>query len=455
MHSRSVTSAGRVSANRRIFHALGWVTAAGVLVKLVATGKELVVADVFGRGNAIDAFVIAFLIPGLLVNLFAESMNQALIPTLVRVREQDGQGSAQELLSSAMRWSAGLLVCGAGGLGLVARVVFPLVLRFPAEKLALTEHLFYGLLPVVLLAGLASNCTAVLNTEERFAVPALLPMVMPVAVIAAAWGLSGRLGIWSLVVGNVAGALVHAVAVGWMMHRHGYAPALRWGGLWFGRRTAALREVIGQYGPILLSGLLASGGLLVDQGMAATLRSGSVATLAYASRFTGVAMTLAGGALATAITPYFAGMVAKREWNGCRHTLNTYARLAAVASVPLVLAMILGSRWMIRLAFQHGAFHAGDTAAVAPVQAMYAIQLPFFVVSRVYYRYLLAIRRSRLILACGGLNLALDVVLNLVLMRWMGVAGIALATSLWMVSTLVFLAYWSYKLLPEENGVEL
>jgi putative peptidoglycan lipid II flippase len=62
-------------------------------------------------------------------------------------------------------------------------------------------------------------------------------------------------------------------------------------------------------------------------------------------------------------------------------------------------------------------------------------------------------RRTDLIFYCGGLNLALDVVLNLVLMRWMGVAGIALATSLWTVSTLAFLWYWSNRLLTNaEHG---
>ena len=78
---------------------------------------------------------------------------------------------------------------------------------------------------------------------------------------------------------------------------------------------------------------------------------------------------------------------------------------------------------------------------------MYAIQIPFFVVSRVYYRFVVAMRRTDLVLYCGLLNLALDVVLNLLLMRWMGVAGIALATSLWTMSTLVFLWYWANRLL--------
>jgi putative peptidoglycan lipid II flippase len=88
---------------------------------------------------------------------------------------------------------------------------------------------------------------------------------------------------------------------------------------------------------------------------------------------------------------------------------------------------------------------------VTPVLGMYAIQIPFFASSRVFYRFILAMRRSDLILYCGVINLVLDVVLNLILMRWFGVAGIALATSLWTVSTFFFLWYSTWRLLPKER----
>ena len=98
------------SANRRIFRAAASVAAAGVLVKLVATGKEFAVAGVYGRSDSMDAFLAAALIPGLLVNLISESMNQALVPTLIRVREREGHERAQQLLSSSMLWMCLLLI---------------------------------------------------------------------------------------------------------------------------------------------------------------------------------------------------------------------------------------------------------------------------------------------------------------------------------------------------------
>jgi putative peptidoglycan lipid II flippase len=261
--------------------------------------------------------------------------------------------------------------------------------------------------------------------------------------------LSSRFGIWAMVYATLAGALIHAIAVAWMMNTHGYRFRLRWYGM-----NDATREVVYQYGPVLLSSVVASGGLLVDQSMAAMLPAGSVSALVYANRFVSVVLTLLAGAVSTAVVPYFSRMISAGDWAGCRHAIRTWVRLMALVSVPIAIVLIGGAHLLIRVTFQHGAFLPRDTAVVTPVLAMYALQIPFFVCSRVFYRFIVAMRRTDLIFYCGVLNLGLDVILNLVLMRWMGIAGIALATSLWTVSTFLFLWYWSSKLLAASSSNE-
>ena len=438
------------SVNRRIFRAAVLVTAVGVLVKIVATFKEVAVAGVYGRSDEMDAFLSAALIPGLLINLISESMNQALVPTLIRVREREGHERAQQLLSSSMLWLCIFLAAVCVSMALGARAFFPLIAsHFPAAKLDLSVRLFYALLPVVIVTGIASNCTAVVNTFDRFALPALAPIVTPAAIILAALLLGARVGIWALVYATLAGALIHAGMMVWMMDSHGYRFRLRWHGM-----NEATREVAYQYGPVLLSSVVASGGLLVDQSMAAMLPAGSVSALVYANRFVSVVLTLLAGAVSTAVAPYFSRMIAVGDWAGCRRTLRTWVRLMALVSVPIAVGLIAGAHLLIRITFQHGAFSAHDTAVVTPVLAMYALQIPFFVCSRVFYRFIVAMRRTDLILYCGVINLGLDIVLNLVLMRRFGVAGIALATSLWTVSTFIFLWYWAWRLLPESSSKE-
>ena len=421
------------------------VSLASVAVKLAASAKEIAVAGIYGRSDAMDAFLAAALIPGLLVNLISESLNQALVPTLVRVRESEGREQAQQLLSSAMLWMVVLLAAVSAVMLVGAQGFIPLFAsHFAPEKLTLSIRLFRWMVPVVLVTGVATNCTAVLNTLNRYAGPALAPIVISVAVLAGALGFGRQFGIWAMVWSTVAGSVAHAAIVAWMMRRQGYSLEFRWYGM-----TEAAREVVSQYWPVLLSSVVASGGLLVDQAMAAMLVAGSVSALVYANRFVSVVLTLVGGALGSALTPHFSELVARSEWAQCRRSLRNWMLTAGAIAIPVAVLLIGAANGLVRLAFERGAFHAADTAVVARVLAMYAIQIPFFVVSRVPYRLLIAMRRTDLVLYCGVVNLVLDVVLNLVLMRWMGVAGIALATSLWTVATLIFLGYWAERLLKE------
>ena len=438
------------SVNRRILRAAASVTAVGLLVKVVGTFKEIAVAGVYGRSDSMDAFLAAALIPSLLINLISESMNQALVPTLIRVKEHEGREKAQELFSSSMLWLCVLLVAASLMMAAAARGFFPLIAsHFAPAKLDLAIHIFYALLPVVLITGIATNCTAVLNTLDRFALPALAPIVISVAIILGALLLGNRLGIWAMVYAMLAGSLVHAAIVAWMMDAHGYRFQLRWYGM-----TEAAHEVVRQYGPVLLSSVVASGGLLVDQAMAAMLPAGSVSALVYANRFVSVVLTLLAGAVSTAVVPYFSKMIAHRDWAGWQHTMRTWAWLTMLVSAPIAVLLIVGAHLLIQVTLQHGAFGAGDTAVVTKVLAMFAIQIPFVVCGRVFYRFIVAMRRTDLIFYCGAINLVLDVVLNLILMRRYGVAGIALATSLWTVSTFLFLWYWSRRLLSDASRGE-
>jgi putative peptidoglycan lipid II flippase len=118
-----------------------------------------------------DAFLAAALIPGLLINLISESMNQALVPTLIRVREQEGHDRAQQLLSSSMLWMCVLLAAASVAMALTARGFFPLIASHFPPPSWISRCALLRLLPVVLITGIATNCTAVLNTFDRFACP--------------------------------------------------------------------------------------------------------------------------------------------------------------------------------------------------------------------------------------------------------------------------------------------
>jgi putative peptidoglycan lipid II flippase len=181
----------------------------------------------------------------------------------------------------------------------------------------------------------------------------------------------------------------------------------------------------------MLAGALLMGSTeLINQSMAAMLEPGSVAALNYARKVVSLFIVVGATPLSTAALPYFSEMVAKQDWSGCRRTLRIYSRSLLLMTVPLTLALVAFSHPLIRIVFQRGAFTAVDTRVVSPVQAFLSLQIPFYILAQLGVRFISALKKNSVLMVIAGVNLVLNVIFNLVLMRYAGVAGIALSTSL-------------------------
>jgi putative peptidoglycan lipid II flippase len=211
--------------------------------------------------------------------------------------------------------------------------------------------------------------------------------------------------------------------------------------------TPEVRQVGSQYVPLLFGAVLTSGVTVLDQSMATWLQPGSVAALAYGNRIVSVVVGLTATSLSAAVIPYFSEMVGARNWEACRETLQTYTRILLLLMTPACVLLIAFSPALVGLLFQRGAFTAQDTLVVSRVQAMYALQIPFYAAGLLYVRLLTAMKRNDLVMIIAGINLALDVVLNLICMKWLGVAGIALSTSLFYLGSLAFAVVMGRRLL--------
>jgi putative peptidoglycan lipid II flippase len=414
-----------LTPGRKIFNAAASVAVCSAIAGLGATAKELVVARWFGRGDALDAFLIAFLLPSFLVNLVAGSFNSAMIPTFIQVREREGKEAAQRLFSGVMVVSLGLLLGVSVLAGILAPYYLPLLgSGFSPEKLMLTRRLLYGLLPFIALSGLAVTWTAVLNAGEQFGLPALSAIVIPFSIMAFLLLLGRAWGIFALAMGTVTGAALQAAVLGRLLRKRGVRLEPRWYG-W----DPSLRQVVGQYAPMLAGSLLMGSTELINQSMAAMLEPGSVAALNYARKVVTLFIVVGAIPLSTAALPYFSQMVANRDWSGCRRTLRTYSLSIALVTVPITLGLVVFSHPLIKILFQRGAFTAADTRIVSRVQAFLSLQIPFYILVNLGVRVVSALKRNSVLMVIAGVNMLVNIILNLILMRYAGVAGIALSTS--------------------------
>ena len=128
------------SVNRQVFAAMMTVGGVTVVVKLAAMVKEVFTARAFGTSNALDAYLMAFLVPQFAIYLIGGTLGAALIPTYIEVRERDGRDAAQRLLSSVMVWTTAMLgVVTLILAGLADWVLASVASGFGPEKLAINH----------------------------------------------------------------------------------------------------------------------------------------------------------------------------------------------------------------------------------------------------------------------------------------------------------------------------
>jgi putative peptidoglycan lipid II flippase len=422
------------SINRRILSALVTVGALTVLAKTASAGKDLVVAYQFGAGDELDAFLMAFVIPSFAINLVGGSLNAALIPTYIQVRKEEGMAAATDLYASVLTGSVVLLAMTS-------------LMEFPEEKFALTVSLFNTLLPCLLLSGLATTWGAILNAHEQFSLAAIAPAIMAGMTILALLALTHSMNIHALAIGVVAGAVCHAVLLGWGVARVGVRLLPGWSGV-----SPALKTVWYQYAPMLAGAALIGSTEMIGQIMAASLGSGSVSILSYGNKIPMLLLGVASMAASTAVLPYFSQMVAARQWVEIRQTLLTYARLIAAITIPLTIILVVFSEPIVQLLFQRGAFTAAHTHQAAWVQSLALLQIVPFTLGILAVRLLSSLKANHILMWSSAISLVLSIVLNYVFMQLLGVAGIALATSVMYLVSMCFLYVMVFQRLRLESA---
>jgi putative peptidoglycan lipid II flippase len=414
------------SVNRRIFSAMLSVGGVVLVVKVAALAKDVVTASYFGTSDAMDAFLIAFVLPTFAINVIAGSLEAAVVPVYVGVRDADGPEAAKQLLSSVLVTSTALLVA----MGVVLLIIGPLLLpalgaTFVGEKLAMTRRLFFMLIPLVVVSGSGIVLSSALNANERFLWPAATPIISSALMLALLFAKGPQWGIYALVIGLIGGRVVEGLVLVWRLRAMDLLDWKAWR-----IRHPAVGQVLRSFLPVAAGAAVMSNSPLVDQAMASMLGSGSVAGLMYGGKLVGAGLSVAAPAVATVIFPHFAKMVAAEDWTAVRHTLRTYGGLILGAGTIVALLIIVFSAPLVRLLFERGAFSPDDTRLVARVQNLFALQIPFYLLSMVGVRLLTAMRGTKVVMWVSFCTFVVNVVANLLCMRLWGLPGIALSTSL-------------------------
>lgn len=418
-----------------------------LLAKFASLLKDSLVARQFGLSDDLDAFLLALLMPSLLVNLAVISFANVFIPRYITRREHCGQASSKHLLGS------GLFACIA--IALLVTVTFcstmPFWLRyfaigFSPEKLALTQELALQISPMILLTGITAFYSNLLNSEGSFFWSALSTAVLPLAVILVLVVSGPALGVHALVIGTLVGLAIQTLIVMYEARQRGLLvlPALSW-------HSPDMRLVFAQYRPAVAGAALMAGTEIINQAVASTLPSGSISALGYGNKIVALVATLTASAVAAAALPHFATLVATQTRADIRKTVLRYSLIVFGLVACAALLLISLSDQIVRHFFEYGQFTSVDTKQVSLLQQFYALQLPFFVVGMMFVRLLNAMHLNKLIMLGSLGNLVVCMILSPLLASRYGAVGLAASTSIVYIASFCFLGI-AVRFASRENG---
>ncbi len=421
------------AAGTALLRKAGLISSLTLLSRVLGLVREQVFAALLGAGLYADAFQIAFRIPNLLRDLFAEgALSAAFVPIYTRVLTRDGRPAAFGLASRLL--TALTLALGAAvaiGMLFAPALVAGLAPGYDAVpgKSEITVLLTRVMLPFLALVSFAAVAMGMLNSEQRYGAPALAPAMFNVVAIVWAVGLwllgfaprEVALG-WSI--GTLLGGLAQLVAQLPDLRRLGFRLRPEWA-----PRDPGLRAIVALMAPATL-GLAAVQINLFVASIFASHEPGAVSWLNYAFRILYLPIGIFGVALGTIATTGLARHAAESDMAALGDTLRSALRLVTFLTVPATLGLLVLGAPIVRLLYQRGRFGDADTAGTAAALACYALGLVAYTSVKVLAPAFYVLGSPRVPLFGSLLAVACNLIVIVPLHVRLGFRAVALGTSL-------------------------
>jgi peptidoglycan biosynthesis protein MviN/MurJ (putative lipid II flippase) len=419
-----LTRLSAIHANhKRIASGALLIGALTVVAKLFVAGREMAIAWRYGVSATADAYQLALTIAMWLPMMLTSVMTVVLVPRLVGLQRR--AADRRQFLSEL---NGTVLILGAGVAGLIwlAAPAASALLASHAElrTLHLTAGISRAIAPVALLVIATAYLSARLQARERFmySVTEAIPALIIGTFVIAPLGLAGAA---PLIVGTLVGYVLQVFLLGLLVV--GGDPPL--GGTRVRHTSSEWHTLYGSVLLMVIAQLLITFSVPIDQGFAARLGEGAVATLGYANRIITLFSGLASIVVGRALLPVLSGAVADGDLAlGRRHALQWAGLLAGAAALGCAVLWI-AAPGLVRILFQRGAFDAMASANVAGVLRYGLLQLPFFFGGMALVQWYAALGRFRAVLSITTGALAVKFGLNAVLTPVYGIDGIMIATA--------------------------
>ncbi|HUB35715.1 MAG TPA: murein biosynthesis integral membrane protein MurJ [Solirubrobacteraceae bacterium] len=419
---------GKVARNTAIFS-----IATGVS-RVLGLAREIVAASFFGTGGPASAFTIAFQIPNLVSNLFANAaLSAAFVPVFTDLLQQGRKREAFRL-ASTLFWIM-LIVLGAitAVFVLAAGVIMPLFTgpTFNSQLDALTVGLSQVLFPVVLLIGLIGLLVGILQSYEHFTIPAIAPAVWNLVIIVLLvvlrphfeGGYKDGDQLYAYAIAILIATFVQMLMVFAALARIDFR--LQFSIDWHDPR---IRQVFTLMLPVTIGLGIVNLDQLINSVFGTLVSEEAPRAIDNAFRIYMLPQGLFSVAVATVLFPTLSRMASRRDVSAMRRAIGIGMRQINFLLIPSAAFMIVLATPIVRLVFERGHFDARSTELVSEALFWFAFSLPFGGLNLLLTRVFFSVQRPWIPTRLAAMNIVVDIVVSIGLYKPLGIAGLIIGT---------------------------
>ncbi|MGA9286312.1 MAG: murein biosynthesis integral membrane protein MurJ [Solirubrobacteraceae bacterium] len=419
---------GNVARNTAIF------SIATGISRVVGLVREVVAASFFGTTGAASAFTLAFQVPNLVSNLFANAaLSAAFVPVFTDLLQQGKKREAFRL-ASTLFWII-LIVLGAltAFFVLAAGVIMPLFTgpKFGPELDALTVGLSQVLFPVVLLLGLNGLLVGILQSYDHFTIPAISPAVWNVVIIVLLvilrphfpGGYQDGNQLYAYAIAILVATFVQMLMAFGALGRIDFRlqMSIDW-------RDPRIRQVFTLMLPVTIGLGIVNLDQLINSVFGTLVSEEAPRAIDNAFRIYMLPQGLFSVAVATVLFPTLSRMASRRDVSSMRSTLGNGMRQINLLLIPAAAFVIVLTTPIVQLVFERGKFGPQSTHLVSIALFWFAFSLPFGGVNLLLTRTFFAVQRPWIPTRLAGLNIIVDIIVSVGLYKPLGIAGLIIGT---------------------------
>ncbi|WP_055444747.1 murein biosynthesis integral membrane protein MurJ [Lacinutrix himadriensis] len=406
-----------------------------IFVKGLGFYKEIIVAGTFGLSELLDTFFIAALLPGFVSEVFINAFKAVFIPNYIAEKKSTNKIGAFQSASFIITLLIALFF-------IVISYLFTdvfletLFKGHTQDYYDLVKTQLYYLLPCILFWGFASLLSGLLNIYDEFRYSSIYPVFTSITMLICLFFFKEQLQEKVLAVGMLAGSIVQFLFL-LIVAINKNIITLNKPDFLAKNTVTMFKQVPAKVSSGFLTGLISA----TDQFFAAQLIIGSIAALNYGLRIPSFFVAIIVMALGNVLLPYFSKLSITNREEAFRLLYYILKRLfGALIIVSIVLIFL--SDFIIELSFERDAFTEKDTEIVANIQRVFLLGLPFAICEIILVRFLTSINKNSYMAYVALISVILNIILDIILMEYYGIMGIALCTTL--IQIFRFISFLKY-----------